>query len=79
VPARLVAFNEADWGPEDGVPYLQWRAARRAWCRDHGFSYPGLVGPDLPPDGPLGDVIEQINAERATRRSWFPGGVDDGR
>ena len=71
-PARLLAFDAADWGADDGVPYLQWKAARRAWCGEHGFSYPGLVGPDLGvPDGPLGDIIDQLNAESAERRDWF--------
>lgn len=67
---RLLAFDPADWGADDGVPYLLWKAARRAWCREHGFSYPGQVHPDVSPDGPLGDVIDQLNQEMAERREW---------
>lgn len=77
VPDRLVRFDEADWGLDDGVPYMQWRAARRAWCAEHGFDYPGAaVGSPRPPAGPLGDVIDMLNAEHALRREWLPDGSD---
>ena len=72
VPYRLIEFAESDWGAEDGVPYLQWREARRLWCVEHGFNHPDAGHGSGLPDGPLGDVIFMINAERATRREWGP-------
>lgn len=76
MPPRLVEYSEADWGWEDGTPYFQWRAARRDWCREHGFYYPG--GDRRLPFGPLGDPIDMINAERAVRRDWPPLPGEDG-
>jgi hypothetical protein len=38
-PARLRAFNPADWPVEGGDPMDQWRAARREYVQVYG--YPG--------------------------------------
>jgi len=55
VPERLCRFLPAEW-PGQAVwdAFAAWQAQRRAWAAEH-------------PDSPLGDVVDQLITERATR------------
>lgn len=56
MPERLARFVAAEWpGPDLWESYKAWRAQRREW----GAAHPGSV---------LGDIVDQLRAERATRR-----------
>jgi hypothetical protein len=54
VPEQLCRFVAAEWPGELWDGYAAWKAARREWGAAH-------------PDSVLGDVVDQLRAERATR------------
>ena len=55
VPERLCRFVAAEWpDPDWWDSYRSWKAARREWGAAH-------------PDSVLGDVVDQLRAERAMR------------
>lgn len=75
VPLRLDRLVVSEWPGSPVQAYAAWRQARRDWCQVHGFRAVGGPYPDDRPEGPLGDVIDQLNAEGAARRQ--PGVWDD--
>jgi hypothetical protein len=53
VPERLAGFIAAEWpDPDLWASFRSWKAARREWGTTHSV---------------LGDVVDQLRAERATR------------
>jgi hypothetical protein len=60
VPERLVRFVPAEWPAGEGwASYRAWKAARHAWHAEH------VVRGGI---GPLGDFIDMLRCERATRQ-----------
>lgn len=64
-PETLMRFRAADW--PTGDPAAAWKSARRRWCLLHGYIQPGPPHPDSAPEGPFGDVVDMLCAEREAR------------
>lgn len=62
-PPELLEFRRSDWPASD--PFDEWKLARRSWSDVREFCVPGK--PCRSKEGPFGDCVGQLRAERIAR------------